>query len=205
MVIVMTFLSAAIGIQVWIPPINVGTKVIQLDLINIGFYVAGLYVLSQTVQALTPPARQGFETLAYVGSWAALIGFTITLIVMSAQVGMNVGNIAELMRTSDPFKLVIALLVVAIIDLTLLQWLKNRGIARESFVGRDLVHGEPLHHAEVVRDGPVAVRGVPLIAHANNAIVIDARGQILDLDFTADGMPTHLRLEPVTPHAAGAA
>jgi hypothetical protein len=144
--VVMTFLSAAIGIQVWIPPINVGTKVIQLDLINIGFYVAGLYVLSQTVQALTPPARPGFETLAYVGSWAALIGFTITLIVMSAQVGMNVGNIAELMRTSDPFKLVIALLVVAIIDLTLLQWLKNRGIARESFVGLESAFSRTVMH-----------------------------------------------------------
>lgn len=200
--VVMTFLSAAIGLQVSIPPIPIGSKTITVDLIQIGFYVSGLYVFMQAVQALTPPAKPGLETLAYVGSWIALVGFAGTLGVMGLQMGFDIGNIADLRRITSPFALVTWLLIIAIIDLTLLQWLKNRSIARE---GRTVLHGTIEHgNVPVVRGEDMS----PLITGdfrdcSFTTYNVDCRGKDVRITAprTAGGPPEIEIIEPAA-HAA---
>lgn len=193
---VMTALAAGIGIQVFIPDIVIGGFTYKVNLIELGWYVAYVYAIAQVVQALTPPGSPGFERAARLGSWLALVMFAGTLAAMFVQLGVDGGNVRQIMETSSPFKLVVLLLGFAIVDVFLLPWLKGKihGISSTSHAIEPLVVD---HHAHVA-SAPAALQ---LIGHADKVYYFDCRGKDIEVIPSAieNGDPTVRVFEP---HAA---
>lgn len=202
--IVMTFLSTVIGLQVYIPTIQFGTYQLHIDFILLGLIVAGFYLFWQTVQALTSLADPWAESLAKIGSRLALGGFAIIFVLLLAQKSADVGNIAELVRTSYPFQLVGVLILIALIDVTFLQWLKHKLYGRYETIQGELVedndHRSVIHHD--VSEARLTPRfATPLIGHADRVFYFDCRGKDIRVtpSATEGGDPT---IEVTEPHAA---
>lgn len=197
---IMSLLAAGIGVQVYIPDIVIGGFAYKVDLIQIGQYAAFAYVIGQLIQALTPTGDIGFERYAKIGSWVALIMFGVTLAIMCVQLGVDRGNVRELMRTSSPFQLMIVLFAFALIDVFLLPWLKH-------FIHGTPGYGNLVHTSEVVETEPLRgqslVNRVAPLIHAPGARInyFDCRGKdIRVIPSAVEGGEPEVHV--IEPHAA---
>lgn len=182
-----------------LPPITIGTYTFVVSLITAGFIPAAVYVISNLLDAFAPQVSPAFNRLGFIGSWFAFAAFSLA-IVLSVGAWMAGGsNIQQVLDSPAAYVLIVGLWLFALLDVSVFQRRKNRKLAQHVAADNDFSHDD---HVEVLRDSR-APRSVPLIAHADYAIVIDARGQALELDF-ANGTPTRLRLEAATPQAGAA-
>ncbi len=184
-----------------LPPITIGTYTFVVSLITAGFIPAAVYVVSNLLDAFAPQVSPTFNRLGYIGSWFALAAFSLAIVLTLGAWLAGGSNVQAVLESPAAYVLIIGLWLFALLDVSVFQRRKNRSLARHVEEHNTFGHRD---NVEVLRNSP-APRSVPLIEHADLAIVINARGQALDLDFT-NGIPARLQLlEAATPQAAGTA